>query len=345
VNELVHVLLLIGLLLSLGTACSLNTASPQGVSSVDSTQVVNGVSATASFPAIPSTEVVFTPAPTKSPTWATKTGQEALKTLMPVPEMLTITIVYDNNGYDERLKPAWGFSALVEYHDHTLLFDTGGDGPTLLENMRILGIDPTQIESVVLSHAHGDHSGGLIALLEAGARPMVYLLASFPASFERQVEQFTSVVKVSPGQSIAEGLFTTGEMGQNIPEQALVIKTESGLVVITGCAHPGIVSIVEQARQMFGEPVRLVLGGFHLGDKSKAEIDMILTEFRRLGVQQVAPCHCTGERAIAMFAAEYGKDFLPSGVGRVFEFDTAVGLKTGTTRESICIVSGERLWP
>ena len=78
--------------------------------------------------------------------------------------------------------------------------------------------------------------------------------------------------------TIAEGLFTTGEMGRNIPEQSLVITTESGLVVITGCAHPGIVAIVEQARQMFEEPVRLVLGGFHL--ESKAEIDAILRDFR-----------------------------------------------------------------
>jgi len=232
-------------------------------------------------------------------------------------ESLTITIVYDNNAYDERLKSAWGFSALVEYRNHILLFDTGGDGPTLMKNMRILGIDPTQIESVVLSHAHGDHTGGLGALLEAGARPVVYLPQSFSASFKRQVEQFTSVVEVLPGQSIAEGLFTTGEMGRSIPEQALVIRTEQGLVIVTGCAHPGIVAIVEQAREMFAEPVRLVLGGFHLGSKSIAEIDAILRDFRRLGVEQVAPCHCTGERAISMFAAEYRDDFIQAGVGKL----------------------------
>jgi 7,8-dihydropterin-6-yl-methyl-4-(beta-D-ribofuranosyl)aminobenzene 5'-phosphate synthase len=186
-----------------------------------------------------------------------------------------------------------------------------------MKNMRILGIDPTQIESVVLSHAHGDHTGGLGALLDAGARPVVYLPPSFSASFKRQVEQFTSIVEVSPGQSIVEGLFTTGEMGGSIREQALVIKTGSGLVIITGCAHPGIVAIVEQAREMFAEPVCLVLGGFHLGSKSIAEIDAILRDFRRLGVEQVAPCHCTGEHAISMFAAEYGDDFIRAGVGKL----------------------------
>ena len=239
-----------------------------------------------------------------------------METHISATESLTITIVYDNNAYDERLKSAWGFSALVAYHDHTLLFDTGGDGRTLVENMRILEIDPTQIESVLLSHAHGDHTGGLSTLLELGARPTVYLPPSFSASFKNQVGKRTEVIEVTPGLSIAEGMFTTGEMGRSIPEQALAIKTEPGLVVVTGCAHPGIVEIVEQAREMFDRPVRLVLGGFHLGGKSKAEIDAILRDFRSLEVELVAPCHCTGDTAIAMFAAEYEEDFIKAGVGK-----------------------------
>ena len=230
---------------------------------------------------------------------------------------LTITVVYDNNSYDSRLRTAWGFSAFVEYHDHTLLFDTGGDGPTLLANMAALGIAPAQIESVVLSHIHGDHVGGLSGLLAAGARPTVYLPPSFPASFKREVAETTTVVEVAPGQRIAEGLFTTGEMGSGILEQALVIETARGLVVITGCAHPGVVQIVARAKELFGDQVYLVLGGFHLGGKRDAEIAAIVADFRRLGVEKVAPCHCTGDRAIAMFAAEYGDDFVQAGVGRV----------------------------
>ena len=240
---------------------------------------------------------------------------------MPDTRSLTITIVFDNNAFDQRLKSAWGFSALVEHSGNTLLFDTGGDGQILMENMRILGIDPAQIEGVVLSHTHDDHTGGLGALLDYGARPVVYLPPSFPASFERQVEKYTQVVEVSPGQPIADDMYTTGEMGQSIPEQALVVQTDQGLVIITGCAHPGIVSMVAQTRKMFNERVRLVLGGFHLGSKSKAEIDTILKDFRRLEVEQVAPCHCTGERAIAMFAAEYGEDFIQAGVGKVIKLD------------------------
>jgi 7,8-dihydropterin-6-yl-methyl-4-(beta-D-ribofuranosyl)aminobenzene 5'-phosphate synthase len=244
-----------------------------------------------------------------------------MKTPSPVTGPLTIIVVYDNNVFDQRLKTAWGFSALVEYHDHTLLFDTGGDGLMLMENMRILGIDPTRIESVVLSHIHGDHTAGLSALLEYGARPTVYLLPSFPASFKNRVSATSDVVEVTPGLSIAESIYTTGEMGTSIREQALVIQTNQGLVIITGCAHPGIVEIIEQAQEMFDGPVHLVLGGFHLGGKSKAEMHAIVKDFRRLGVEKVAPCHCSGENAMALFAAEYGEDFIKAGVGKIIRME------------------------
>ena len=125
------------------------------------------------------------------------------------------------------------------------------------------------------------------------------------------------VIEVTPGLLIAENQYTTGEMGLSIHEQAMVIQTDQGLVIITGCAHPGIVEIIEQSGLMFDEKVRLVLGGFHLGSKSKAEIETILKDFRRLGVEQVAPCHCAGEGAITKFAEEYGENFIRAGVGKV----------------------------
>ena len=316
-----RVYLLAVLILFSIAGCFSSAASPEKVPIIDSTRVVSGTAAATWILRTSVPEEDITPTFVGPAIVANESAEEGSETAMPVTQPLTITIVYDNNAYDQRLKSAWGFSALVEYHDHTLLFDTGGDGFMLMENLRILETDPTQIESVVLSHAHGDHTGGLNSLLETGARPTVYLLSSFPSSFKRQVEGITQVVEVLPGQSIVEGILTTGEMARNIPEQALVIKTEPGLVIVTGCAHPGITAIIEQAREMFDEPVHLVLGGFHLGSKNKAEIASILKEFRRLEVEQVAPCHCTGELAIAMFAAEYGEDFIQAGVGKVIRLE------------------------
>ncbi|MBU1662585.1 MAG: MBL fold metallo-hydrolase [Chloroflexi bacterium] len=234
---------------------------------------------------------------------------------------LTISVVYDNHSFDRRLKTALGFSALVEYRGHTLLFDTGGDRSALLSNMGILGIDPTRIQSLALSHHHGDHTGGLSGLLKTGVRPMIYLLPSFSARFKRKIGRKTAVTEVTPGQSLADGVFTTGEMYNRSAEQSLVIQTSRGLVVVTGCAHPGIVKIIAQAKDLFDDSVRLVMGGFHLRSKSEAEMRTILADFRRLGVEKVAPSHCTGDQSIAMFAEEYGDDFIQSGAGKIIHVD------------------------
>jgi 7,8-dihydropterin-6-yl-methyl-4-(beta-D-ribofuranosyl)aminobenzene 5'-phosphate synthase len=206
---------------------------------------------------------------------------------------LTITIVFDNNPYDGRLRTSWGFDALVEHHNQTLLFDTGGDGLILLENMRILGINTSRIQGVMLSHAHNDHTGGLVHLLESGARPTIYVFPRFGGNVDQETAKITKVLQVEPEDSITDGLYTIGVMAGSVREQALVIRTSKGLVIVTGCAHPGIVQIVEKAKEMFDEPVDLVMGGFHLGDKSDHQLNGIITAFRNLGVQKVAPCHCT----------------------------------------------------
>jgi 7,8-dihydropterin-6-yl-methyl-4-(beta-D-ribofuranosyl)aminobenzene 5'-phosphate synthase len=259
-----------------------------------------------------------TPIPT-----ATLAPSPERATVEPTPteatEKLTITIVYDNNEYDERLKTAWGFSCLVERGNITLLFDTGGDAATLLSNMETLGLDPAEIDIVVLSHIHGDHVGGLEGVLAVNEDTTVYLPGSFPASFKEQVKPHAYVVEVHEPMEIAEGIYTTGELGTGIIEQSLVLVTGQGLVVITGCAHPGVVNIVARAKEITGEEVYLVMGGFHLSSASGALIEGIIEDFRELGVQKVAPCHCSGDLARSIFGREYGEDFIRVGIGSRLE--------------------------
>jgi 7,8-dihydropterin-6-yl-methyl-4-(beta-D-ribofuranosyl)aminobenzene 5'-phosphate synthase len=158
--------------------------------------------------------------------------------------------------------------------------------------------------------------------LEAGAHPVVYLLSSFPPDFKNHVKQKAEVIEVTAGQHIAPGAYTTGGIdGASISEQALVLVTARGLVVVTGCTHPGIVRIVEQARDLFGGPIFLVMGGFHLGNKSEKELKSILADFRRLGVDRVVPLHCSGHRAVVMLEQEYKAKFIEAGVGRIIIFE------------------------
>jgi len=231
-------------------------------------------------------------------------------------EDMKVTIVYDNNAYDPRLRTAWGFACWVQRGDSNVLFDTGGDASTLLGNMSALGFDPQDIDAIVLSHIHGDHTGGLRGLLATGIRPPVYVPASFPERFKAQLRELVPVHEVSEAQEILPGIYSTGEMGTGIREQSLIVRTDQGLVLITGCAHPGIVEIVRRAKSLLGGEIYLVIGGFHLGSASISTIRNICIAFRQLGVRKLAPCHCTGAQAMHIFAAEFGNAYLHCGVGR-----------------------------
>jgi len=229
---------------------------------------------------------------------------------------MKIIIIYDNRTLDPNLTSAWGFSCLV---GDDLLFDTGRKGRTLLSNMYKMGIDPAGIRTVVLSHAHGDHTGGLRALLGTGVRPAVYVPRSFPARFKADVRSLTTLVEVHGPAEIRPSIHTTGEVGRGLGEQALAVETGNGLVVVTGCAHPGVVKMVRRAKESVGGRVSLVMGGFHLGGTSQHRVKAVIADFRQLGVQRVAPYHCTGDRAIRAFAEEYGDDFIETGVGMVLD--------------------------
>lgn len=238
----------------------------------------------------------------------------------PLQGEVTVTILFDNTAVDERLRTGWGFAALLETPEHTILFDTGADGEILLENFRLMGKDPLAVEAVVISHAHSDHTGGLQALFDLGLHPKLYLLSAFPDEMREEVAGRVEMVEASPGQEIVPGIRTTGQVGTTIPEQALILDTQDGTVVLTGCAHPGVIQMVGRARELSRDPLYLVMGGFHLMEASAEEVQTILGEFRRLGVQRVGATHCSGDLTIATMHTAYGENFQPLGAGRVLVF-------------------------
>ncbi|MFN2244634.1 MAG: MBL fold metallo-hydrolase [Anaerolineae bacterium] len=275
--------------------------------------------------------------PTRAPATATATraATEPPPTDVPTPVPppaasqppgpVQITIVYDNTAVEPGLDAEWGFAAWIDHGDQDILFDTGPGGPALLGNLAQLGLDPAEIDLVVLSHEHGDHTGGMMPLLETGVRPVVYVPSSFGSSYKSLLREPTELVEVAGPIEILPGLHSTGELrttlrgqGGALTEQALVIETDEGSVIVTGCAHPGIVSIVRAAQEVVPGDVALVMGGFHLMDKADRAVEAVATSLRELGVQQVSPTHCTGEQAIAILAAAYGDDYIEGGAGRVY---------------------------
>lgn len=188
-----------------------------------------------------------------------------------------LLIIYDNNTLKSSLTPAWGFSCLISLPQYSILFDTGGDPSILVNNMNELDINPEEINSVVLSHIHGDHVGDLEEFIKYQKRRVnVFLPESFPKNFKEGASLLGADIREIEGSlMIHTGVYTTGQLGGSIKEQSLILKTSKGLVIITCCAHPGIVNIVDHAKSLFKENVYLLIGGFHLTGKSYDEIKEI----------------------------------------------------------------------
>lgn len=229
-----------------------------------------------------------------------------------------LTILYNNVPFNQKLDTGWGFSCIIHHSGKKILFDTGGNGSVLLSNMDKLRINPEQVNLIILSHIHGDHTGGLKEVLKRNAQVTVYLPHSFPKTFKDDIMRMGAhVTSIDKPMKICEEVYSSGEMGAGIKEQALILKTSNGLVIITGCAHPGIVDIVKHAKDWLKGEIYLVLGGFHLMGYSEIEVEKIIEEMLKLGIKKVAPSHCTGETAIQQFKRAWADNFLNAGCGAV----------------------------
>jgi 7,8-dihydropterin-6-yl-methyl-4-(beta-D-ribofuranosyl)aminobenzene 5'-phosphate synthase len=188
--------------------------------------------------------------------------------------------------------------------------------------MEKLAIGPKTIDVVFLSHIHGDHTGGLCSFLEKNCDVTVYLPKSFPREFETTVQGFgTKIVEVGQSLEICENVYSTGQVGGWMKEQSLIIRTDKGLVIITGCAHPGIVKIINAARDLMKDDILLVMGGFHLEWATKGKIERIISTFKQMGVRYIAPAHCTGEKASSLFEEHFDKNYINIGVGKVITIE------------------------
>jgi len=238
-------------------------------------------------------------------------------------EGLTITVLYDNTVCTQGTRGDWGFSCFIQGRTDTILYDGGAQDSILLGNAEALGIDLSRTKRVFLSHPHLDHAGGLAGPLAKVPGAPVFVGASFtPSVVEAIVREGGELVPVTGPVEISKGFSSTGEFSSRIgvTEQALIIDTDSGVVVVVGCSHPGIVEMVGKVRKGTGKAIFAVVGGFHLLRHTREEVDAVIRGLRMLGVRKCGATHCTGKEQIEWISEAYGSDFLPMGVGRVLHF-------------------------
>jgi 7,8-dihydropterin-6-yl-methyl-4-(beta-D-ribofuranosyl)aminobenzene 5'-phosphate synthase len=218
----------------------------------------------------------------------------------------------------ERFICRWGVSFLI---GEDVLFDTFGDPGVLLNNIQKFKIDTAKIKHIVLSHDDWDHIGGLWYLIPHRKDITVYICPGFKQEIKMRIASFgVKMIEAAGITQIKEGIYSTGELSgksgeRKIYEQSVVIRTAEGFALLCGCAHPGVVSIVKQARNGFQADIDLLMGGFHLKDNTDEMNRTIINDLQGLGIRRIAPMHCTGKQATAAIREAFGNGFIQTQSG------------------------------
>jgi 7,8-dihydropterin-6-yl-methyl-4-(beta-D-ribofuranosyl)aminobenzene 5'-phosphate synthase len=274
--------------------------------------------------------------------------------------MQKITCVVDDSEHPP-FRSEHGLSFRIDTDDGCLLFDAGASEGVLLYNLAWLGGHPHDIGAIVLSHAHNDHTGGLLGVLPRSPGLPVYAHPDlFRPRFTRRQEAYKPVGLPQAREELARladlrlsadpvevlsGLWTTGEIVERpepegrsanhfVPagdgwepdpyrdDMSLALEAREGLVVVCGCCHAGLLNTLDHVRRVFRRPVVAVLGGTHLVDADETYLEHVAGVLRdSYGSPSLYLNHCTGKRAIITLANAFGNRVSPCPAGTILSFD------------------------
>jgi 7,8-dihydropterin-6-yl-methyl-4-(beta-D-ribofuranosyl)aminobenzene 5'-phosphate synthase len=262
-----------------------------------------------------------------------------------------ITILHDSFGKRPELKKEWGFAALVEFGEKRILFDSGNSVRTFAQNTEALGVDLRYLDFAAISHRHGDHTSGLNQLFKINPGVTVYTPdetygvfgSSLPGMFYPRCHSLPPYMQYydgKPPESIRHGspwpeakfvwIKDTTEIAPDVwlvavvsevpgtremRELSLAMRTPKGLVLVAGCSHPGIESILAASRTI-QDRVYCIFGGLHLVLTKEPEIRRIANALREeWRVEYIAPGHCTGEPAFRALSEAFAGKYTFAGLG------------------------------
>lgn len=235
-------------------------------------------------------------------------------------EDLKITILFDNLVNNEKLTNLWGFSCLIEAGDRKILMDTGSNGRVLLDNMKLLNISPAGFTDLFISHHHWDHIGGIDSIIELNPQMRMFLPSGLSMLYINDLKKYSKeLIRVNDKPiELARDIYSTGTINCTTPEQILVIDTDKGLIIITGCAHPGLDEIIDLAIAQHQKPIYLLAGGFHYMRSSTEEIEEGMKMLEKYNIKHILPTHCTGKHAVKLFREKFNT--ISGGAGKVIKF-------------------------
>lgn len=256
---------------------------------------------------------------------------------------MKIYVLSDNHA-QRKFKAEWGLSFYIEHDGKKILFDFGSSD-LFIKNAEKLGIDVLDADYYILSHGHWDHGDGLkfMPKIKVISHPDIFIkryskerYIGLEYTYEEAMEKFDFVFSKKP-YNITDDIIFLGEIPRVTEfesketyflkddgtldyvwdDSGIVIKTEKGLVVISGCAHAGICNTIEYAKKITGiDRVYAVLGGFHLKDDGELTLKTI-EYLKDMKINHIKTSHCTSFPALVQFANGLGS--MPYGAGDIIE--------------------------
>lgn len=272
-----------------------------------------------------------------------------------------VWVLSDNTAGPPAFEAEHGLSLMVEVDGRKLLLDAGQTG-SAVRNADRLGLDWRQVEAVALSHGHYDHTAGLpLVLQRTGPRKVVHHPHVFRAKYYKLgevvryigvpwrrefLESAGAMLEKNTGPvQLLEGVWLTGEVPRVtdyepgdtnlkteaggeivtdplLDDQAMVVDTGEGLVIVLGCAHSGTVNTCRYAREITGvERILAVVGGSHLAFLGKEQLERTIQALREMDPVLLAFSHCTGQAASRELAAAFGDRFIFNQTGACLVMD------------------------